>query len=103
MNDEIEDLSEVILRLREQLTEASQKRAADSIAFNVGSVEVTLGLELRREGGAEGGLKLGVVSLGANVGIGRTTNHQIRLALTPETAEGKAVKIKTEVYGIPPE
>ena len=80
-------LAETIKALRSELTAAMESGANDSLRFQLGPVELELTLAITREGGADGGIRFGVVSFGAKGGISGQDTHRVKLSLQPMIRE----------------
>ncbi|MEU1465848.1 trypco2 family protein [Streptomyces sp. NPDC005727] len=90
------DLADVIAQLRGQIAEAQRRRMQNGdqgVQFAVGDVTVQLGMEVIRTRGADGGLKFGVVSLGAKREGGGKATHTITVQLKPQRAGGGDVPV----------
>jgi hypothetical protein len=83
MTDSTAGLAETIEGLRRELTAATQKKSDDGIVFELGEAEVELQLAITKDVGADGGVRLGVVSFGARGGVASEATHRILLHLEP--------------------
>lgn len=93
-------LSDVVAELRSDLQKAMLDRAGEP-AMHVRAIEIEL--EVAIEAGKSGGLKLGVLSLGAD--STRLRTHRVKLTLTPEItrlADGRVLIGDLEVDRIVP-
>jgi hypothetical protein len=57
-----------------------------ALHFELGPVELEFTLDVRKEGGADGGIRWGVVSFGARGSVASSTGHRVKLVLTPRDA-----------------
>lgn len=87
-------LAETIQRVREELSEAQDAGAGHQFRFQVDEVEVELGVEVRKEGGINGKVQLGVVTVGAD-GRGATgSTHRVTLRLSvTDAATGRNLEV----------
>lgn len=78
-------VAEAVAALREELERAATAGASSgsSLRFEVQPVELEFALEVRREGGGAGGVRLGVVTLGVKGGVSSMSTHRLKLALKP--------------------
>ncbi|MCM3920147.1 hypothetical protein ND748_00355 [Frankia sp. AiPs1] len=76
-------LAEAIEALRRELATAKLAGAGEPIQFTLGPVDMEFGLEIRREGKGEAGVKFWVVSVGGGGSAGRTVTHRLQVRLQP--------------------
>lgn len=88
------DLSDVIDKLRSQLSEARATAVGQDVTFAVGAVTVELAVEARREGGVGGGVRFGVVTLEGKGGISSGSTHKVTLQLLPHDATGASFDVE---------
>ena len=81
-------LSQAIADLRAELTRALFQGAGEEVRFDVGPIELELGLELAASAQAKGEAKWVVVSFGATATGERTATHTVKLVLTPKHEGG---------------
>jgi hypothetical protein len=82
-------LAEAIGAVRSELTAAMDAGAGERIRFTAEPIELELGVEVRTGGRAEGGVKIGVVSIGASGERSSTASHRLTVRLQPvEVATG---------------
>lgn len=93
------ELSAAIQVLREQLLLAKAAGAGADVSFEVGKVEVELGLEARRSAAGGGGLQFGVFTLNGKGEVSSGSTHRLRLELLPRDASGRTLEINGEVDG----
>jgi hypothetical protein len=79
--DENGEVTEAIEQLRSQLLAVQEGGRESNMRFVVTEVEMEFLLEVRREGGASGGVRLGLVSIGADGKLSRGTSHTLKLKL----------------------
>ena len=82
MGDEIE-LSTLIKRLRHEIETAWREGQTSAVAFEVGPVEVEVNTQVQKDGKAEFGVKVLVVTVGGGAGLSTTDTQRIKLTLTP--------------------
>lgn len=75
------EITEAIEQLRAQLSAAQERGKNATLRFHVTEVEMEFLVEVRREGHGGAGLKLGVVSLGADGKLSQGSSHRLRLKL----------------------
>jgi hypothetical protein len=78
-------LSDAIAALRSELVTAMSARD-EVLRFELGPVELEFTLDVRKEGGADAGIRWGVVSFGASGSLASSTGHRVKLVLTPRDA-----------------
>ena len=77
-------LGEAIAAVRSELTLALVVGQAEDIRFRVGAVELEFTVDVKREAGGTGGVKLWVVSLEGKGGVAQTNQNRIKVTLQPE-------------------
>ncbi|MER5766304.1 trypco2 family protein [Streptomyces sp. NPDC001985] len=90
-------LAEVIGRIREEL-ETAQRNGADSgLQFLVERVNIEFAVQIRREGGGRGGVRVGVLTAEAGAAVARENTHRIEIELLPhdrdDRPEGPGISI----------
>ncbi len=93
MADDWVGLADAIAALRRELTTATAAGKDSALRFGLGPVEMEFLLEIRREGGGEGGVRLGVVTVGAKGAITNASTHRVKLSLQPQDRHGRAKDI----------
>jgi hypothetical protein len=84
-------LAEAIGAVRAELTAAMDAGAGERIRFTAEPIELELGVEVHTGGRAEGGVKIGVVSVGASGERSSTASHRLTVRLAPvEVATGRS-------------
>jgi hypothetical protein len=97
MRDKDLPLTEVVESVREQLTELMRESADKELLFEVGHVELSLGVEVSRSAGASGKAKFWVVEAGVDGTVGRKATHTVKVRLEPKvTASGERVMVADE-------
>ena len=89
-------LADAIAELRKELSQALAAGEGEEVRFKLGEVELEFNLEVKREGGAGGGVRFWVVSLEAKGGLARATQHRIKLKLQPEGAGGEELRVRDQ-------
>jgi hypothetical protein len=79
-------LAESIDALRRELSDAIRTGENEDLQFALGTVELELQVEARREGTGGAGIVFGVVSAGAKGSRSSSSTHTLRLKLTPVRA-----------------
>ncbi|WP_327188536.1 trypco2 family protein [Streptomyces xinghaiensis] len=87
------ELSEVVRQLRGQLNQAMADSKDDDVQFELGPVELEFEVAVSRERGTDGGLKVGVLSLGAKGSRSNGTKNRMKLTLTPQNQQGGPARI----------
>jgi hypothetical protein len=76
-------LAETIRELRHELISAMKSGKDEEVHFQLGPVLLEVTLAITREGGADGGVRFGVVSFGAKGEVKDATTHHLTLSLQP--------------------
>jgi hypothetical protein len=79
-------LSDAIAALRAELGVAMAAGQGEELHFELGPVELEFTLDVRKEGGADAGIRWGVVSFGAKGSVGSSSGHRVKLVLLPKDA-----------------
>jgi hypothetical protein len=82
-------LAEVIEQIRAELEQARAASEGKAIGFTVDKVSVEFTVEVRREGTAGGGLRIGVVTANVGGSTDRGTTHRIQVDLQPHMESGR--------------
>ena len=80
-------LSDAIAALRAELVTAMTAGQDEKLHFELGPVELEFTVDVRKEGGADAGIRWGVVSFGARGTLGSSDGHRVKLVLQPKDAE----------------
>lgn len=102
MSDHFADieLAEAVEAVRRQLAAAAERAAGERFQFEVGTVELEFGVELRRDGKATGGVRAWVLSADLEASAGRTRSHRVTVTLTPkDLATGENVRVGNSDLG----
>ncbi|MET9593024.1 trypco2 family protein [Streptomyces sp. NPDC047737] len=75
------EITEAIEQLRTQLAEAQEYGKDARLQFHIAEVEMEFLVEVRKDAGGSGGVRLGVVKLGADAKVSQGTTHRLRLKL----------------------
>ena len=81
------EITEAIEQLRAQLTAAQEGSAQAKLRFTVTEIEMEFLVQVTKEGGSSAGLRLGLVSAGADGKISRDTSHRLKLKLDVRDTE----------------
>jgi Trypsin-co-occurring domain 2 len=94
-------LSEVLGQLREELDKAQKTGKGHQFRFEILEAEVELLIEVDAEGGAKGGVQIGVASFGAGGKVSRSDTHRLRLKLQVKDAAtgGRNLEVGREKTG----
>lgn len=96
------EVSEVVRQLRVQLNQAMADGQDDDIKFELGPIELEFEVAVGRERGADGGLKVGVLSLGAKGSRSSGSKNRMKLTLTPQDGQGGPTRISGTERTLPP-
>jgi translation elongation factor EF-1beta len=102
-NEGIVKLADAVDELRSQLAEAQEAAYGEDISFGLENIEVEFTLELRKEGGVEGKLQFGVVTIGGSGSLSSAQTHKVKFVLHPMNSVGQDIKIKGKLTEPPPE
>jgi hypothetical protein len=93
------DLADALTALRGQLAEAQARAVGSAIKLSVQEVTVEFGLELQRTAKRDGGLRFGVVSVGAGGDRARRATHKVSVKLSAQSQDGGTVNVSDEDDG----
>jgi NTP-dependent ternary system trypsin peptidase co-occuring protein len=79
-------LSDAIAALRDELITAMAAGQSEKLHFELGPVELEFTVDVHKDGGANAGIRWGVVSFGASGSAGSATGHRVKLVLQPKDA-----------------
>ena len=79
-------LSDAIAALRAELVMAMTAGQSEKLHFELGPVELEFTVDVHKDGGADGGIRWGVVSFGARGVAGSAAGHRVKLVLQPKDA-----------------
>ncbi|MFI5911952.1 trypco2 family protein [Dactylosporangium sp. NPDC051541] len=77
-------LAEAVAAVRAELLRAQRLGADSAMPFEVGSVEIELGVELESSGGGKFGVNVYAVEAGIEGKSGRTATHKLTVTLHPK-------------------
>lgn len=77
-------LSDAIAALRAELVTAMAAGQSEVLHFELGPVEMEFTVDVHKDGGADGGIRWGVVSVGAKASAGSAAGHRVKLVLQPK-------------------
>ena len=83
------ELAVAIGQVRKQLAKAIEEGKDSPVAFRAGPVELEFDVEFTASGGADVGVRVWVVSLGAKGEVSRATTNRLKVTLTPVDRQGK--------------
>ncbi|MGH3247666.1 MAG: trypco2 family protein [Trebonia sp.] len=95
------DLADVVRALRRELAAATAEADGSEIRFELGPVELEFLVDVKKEGGVDGGVRFGVVSFGAKGGVASGSGHRLKLVLTPQDMSGHPPRISDRGTRIP--
>jgi hypothetical protein len=82
-------LSEAIAEVRRELSTAIEEGRDSAVAFRAGPIELEFDVAFESTTGADGGVHVWVVSLGASHEVHRTVTNHLKITLTPVDRQGK--------------
>ncbi len=77
-------LAEAIEQVRAELEQARETGADKDLRFRLGEVQLDFAVELSKEGGADAGVRLWVVSVGASGSASTTRTHTVAVKMIPQ-------------------
>lgn len=83
------ELAAAIGQVREQLTKAIEEGKDSPVAFRAGPVELEFDVAFTASGGADVGVRVWVISVGAKGEVSRAATNRLKVTLTPVDREGK--------------
>ncbi|WP_240505013.1 trypco2 family protein [Nocardia mangyaensis] len=89
-------MSDAVAALRDELLEAAAKGAGTGLQFEVGPVELSFEVELRKDAKAKAGFKAWVVSADVEAGAGHSRRQRVTLTLTPQAVGGGRVLVGSQ-------
>jgi hypothetical protein len=90
-------LADAVELVRSELQEARERGASSTLAFTPGPVELEFEVVFDVTAGADGGVRVWVVSLGAKGELSHGQTQRLRVTLAPvDRATGKAPQISDE-------
>jgi Trypsin-co-occurring domain 2 len=94
-------LSEAIRALRLELVDAMRQGADEDVRFALGPIQLELQVEVSNEAGGEAGIKFWLISVGGKASRTSATTHTVKLSLTPVSAAGEDLIVRSRVEGRP--
>jgi hypothetical protein len=97
MNSQIPGLglADAIELIRSELESASEKSKHSPIAFRAGPVDLEFEVVFDVSGGADAGVRVWVVSLGAKGEVSKTQTHRLKVSLQPiDRTTGDDARVK---------
>jgi len=86
-------LAETIQTLRKELQLAQQRSLNEGILFEIDKVELELKVVIGRKTSGHGGVEFYVIRAGGEVEKSGETTHNVKLTLSPVTADGERVNV----------
>lgn len=83
------ELAVAIGQVREQLAKAIEEGQDSPVAFRAGPVELEFDVAFTASGGADVGVRVWVVSVGAKGEVSRAATTRLKVTLTPVDRQGK--------------
>jgi NTP-dependent ternary system trypsin peptidase co-occuring protein len=94
-------LAHAIRALRRELVEAVRQGTDEEVKFALGPVELELQVEASKEAGGQAGIAFGLVTIGGKGSRSSATTHTIKLSLSPVSATGEGLIVRSQVEGRP--
>lgn len=88
------ELSDMLVKLREELKTAQEKAKDEDLQFKLEDVEVEVQFTVSKQEMTEGGVKY-VFNVSVGEEKATQTMHKLKLKMTPETAAGGDVKVSS--------
>ncbi|GAB7005051.1 hypothetical protein JCM18899A_25240 [Nocardioides sp. AN3] len=82
-------LADAISQVRRELAQAIEEGRDSPVAFRAGPVELEFEVVVEASAGADAGVRVWVVSLGARGEVKRGDTHRLRVTLTPVDRQGQ--------------
>ncbi|MET9516861.1 trypco2 family protein [Streptomyces sp. NPDC002994] len=90
------ELADVISQVRAELEEAQRRGRASGLRFRVERVSLEFAVQVRRETGGKGGLRIGVVTADVGRTTASDTTHRIQVELQPRGRDGGVIDVGGE-------
>ncbi|MEV5414358.1 trypco2 family protein [Thermopolyspora sp. NPDC052614] len=88
-----DEITVAIEQLRAQLLAAQEQGRGKELRFQITEVEMEFAVEVRKEGGGNLGLHLGLVKVGADGKLSHGQTHRLKLKLNVTDADGGSPEI----------
>ncbi|MEW2077814.1 trypco2 family protein [Streptomyces sp. NPDC012403] len=95
-------LAEAVRAVRRELAEAVADGDGTDVRFDVGPVELEFTVDVRKEQGADGGVRVWVLSAGGKGTKTSGTTHRMLVSLTPVTGDGQPLRITSQEAAVTP-
>jgi hypothetical protein len=83
MKESTAGLAETLRALRAELNAVLADKPVEGIMFDLGETEVELQVSVTKEAGADTGVRLGVISVGAKGGVSDQSVHRVSVHFQP--------------------
>jgi hypothetical protein len=93
------DLADTIRVLRHQLSEAMHEGQDQELRFEIGEVQLEFEIVVKKDASADGGIRFGVISLGAKANIGNEASHRISLVMQPVVLKADGSTSRANISG----
>lgn len=93
------DLADTIRVLRQQLSAAMHEGQSEELRFDLGEVQLEFEVVVTKDASADGGIRFGVLSLGAKANIGNEASHRISLIMQPVIVNSDGSTSRANVSG----
>lgn len=90
------ELADAVAALRDELLTAAAKGVGAGMNFEVGPIELSFEVELRRDAKAKAGFKAWVVTGDVEAGAGHTRKQRVTMTLTPKSPGGGGVLVNSD-------
>ncbi len=95
------ELADVVRALRRELVAATTEGEGSTLRFQLGPVELEFLVDIRREAGADAGVRFGVVSFGGRGTVTSGSTHRVKLVLMPQDASGRPAHVSSAGRDVP--
>ncbi|MGA6209462.1 trypco2 family protein [Nocardia testacea] len=90
------ELADAVAVLRDELLAAAAKGDGAGLKFEVGPIELSFEVELRRDASVKAGFKAWVVTGDAEAKAGHSRKQRVSLTLTPKMPNGGSVQVNSD-------
>ncbi|WP_327295382.1 MULTISPECIES: trypco2 family protein [unclassified Streptomyces] len=80
-------LADLISQVRSELAEAQRRIGDSTLRLSVERVTLEIAVQVSREAGGEGKLRIGVVTVGGSGSVTRDNTHHIKVELQPRNED----------------